>query len=575
MKPRFDFISTLLILTLMLLSSAAQVAKANELLFSLNGSWHFTPDRFANEQQAIKADFRQWDRLAVPGNWDTTEKYANYRGKAYYQKSFMLPTGWAGKNLRLKFDAVYQTAKVWLNGHYLGSHNGGYTPFEFTISDYVDKKGANSLLVMADNSYHRGAWWPWGGISRDVTLFADDVARIVYQHINAVPDFEQQKVDFEILYQLQNYSDQPLELAIESQLAGQNYRKSVLLKNKQQAVSHQFSLPLSQVNLWDLNSPYLYTASSRLTLNNQLIDQKVDEFGIRKIAVVGEKILLNNREIRLNGLNRVHDHPVYGNTEPADLVAADMQDLKTLGARFSRLMHAPLAKNILQWCDRNGYLLVQEIPVWGDDDPQTFANNPVTKGWLDEMIKRDFNHPSVIGWSVGNELRDPAPPWGKKTLTDDQFAYVESMLEHLDTLDPNRLKTYVSLTAFSSLANKTNEPFDKLDFISINSYGNLLKKVASTHKNFPGKPIFVSEVGTKQIGAGESADLDEALLSDLRQLKSYPYVVGFSLWSYNDYRSDYKGTPESGFRAWGVVDEQRNKKAAYFSLQKLFEYWAD
>ena len=117
-----------------------------------------------NEKDIIKASFSEWDTIKVPGNWDTRKRYSEYVGKGYYQKEFSIPTSWKNKQIRLQFDAVYETAKVWLNGQLLGKHVGGYTPFEFNITDKINANEPNSVLVMADNTYKRGAWWAWGGI---------------------------------------------------------------------------------------------------------------------------------------------------------------------------------------------------------------------------------------------------------------------------------------------------------------------------------------------------------------------------------------------------------------------------
>lgn len=562
-----------------------QYALSASATLSLNGVWKFSNQSYVEPSDVLKANYEKWDAISVPGNWDATEKYRDHSGKAYYQKSFVIDKQtankhWRGKNIQLRFDAVYQTAKVWLNGHYLGQHIGGYTPFEFDIFSLLQLDGINSLVVMADNSYQRGAWWAWGGISRKVSIKAYDESRLLYQHISAEPDFESNIVNFTIKYKLQNHTDKEITVRLNSSITGTaNQLKTTIQharipKNSSIIHTHKFVEALPKYKLWDTDEAKLYTLETNLLLSNKVIDTQQDQFGIRKFEVRGEQFYLNNQAVRFNGLNRVHDHPDFGNTEPSALVLKDMQDIKSLGATMSRLMHAPSAPNLLDICDQLGYLVIGEIPVWGDDDPQSFPNNPLTKQWLSEMIERDFNHPAIIGWSVGNELRDPKPDWAKKTLTPEQLGYINSMLDHVKTLDPGRLTTYVSLTAFNEPANISNEPYDKVDFISINSYSDPVKLVKATYNTFSGKPIFLSEVGLSQIGAGEDAALDPKLLKSLRELKQLPYVAGFSIWAYNDYRSNYKGTPDSGYREWGVVDAYRNKKPAYFQLKELFQYWS-
>lgn len=541
---------------------------------SLNGTWQFFATDSVSEQNILENTSITWDSLTVPGNWDTTEKYSEYVGKGYYQRSFTVPESWKGKQIRVEFGAVYQTSKVWVNGKLLGTHVGGYTPFEYNITDNVVYGSENKIVVMANNTYKRGAWWAWGGISRDVTLKTNNDLRIVNQHITAVPNFKTQKIAFVIAYKVQNNGDVVESVTLTTDLSAEGNKmiskeqNIEITPNSIESYSIAFETLLDDFKLWDLESPNLYTAVT--TLNNT-VDVKQDNFGVRKIEAKGEQLLLNNKPLYANGLNRVHDHPDFGNTEPDSLVVYDMKDIMALGGRMSRLMHAPLSKNILDFCDANGFLLIEEIPVWGDDDIQTFKNNPQTKAWLKELITRDYNHPSVIGWSVGNELRqnDSIAPWGEKILTQDQFEYVNSMLDYVQELDSTRLKTYVGLTTYQG-GNMTNEPYEKLDLICINSYSNAFYAVETTNLRFPNKPIFVSEIGLRQIGSAPDGELTEELVRQIQDLKELPYVVGSSLWSYNDYRSNYKGTPESGFREWGVVDEKRQPKKAYQQIKELY-----
>ncbi|MDO6801340.1 glycoside hydrolase family 2 TIM barrel-domain containing protein [Wenyingzhuangia sp. 1_MG-2023] len=542
---------------------------------SLNGNWQFLASNEVAETNVLTQDYKQWDTLKVPGNWDTRKRYAEYVGKGYYQKNFKLPTNWQGKQVRLKFGAVYQTAKVWLNGEFLGTHVGGYLPFEFNITQKVKKKAVNSVVVMADNTIKRGAWWAWGGISREVFLEANESVRMVYQHIASVPNFKTKEVVFSIKYKIENNGNSLAKVAIASIIKDvvklEDKELSIKAGEVKETVIH-FTKKLSDVKLWHFDHPNLYQLTSELLIKGKLQDVATDNFGVRKFEVIGEQFYLNNQPVRMNGVNRVHDHPDYGNTEPDHLITQDLLDIKSLGCNFSRLMHAPLSKNILEFCDKNGFLLVEEIPVWGDQDPNSIPNNPLTKQWMKTMIERDFNHPSVVAWSVGNELRNPEGAWSTKALTADQYGYVDSMLDYVAELDTTRLKTYVTITSYRKGEIGT-EPYEKVDFISMNSYGNAPVLAEKTHEKFPGKPIFISEIGIGQIGPAPEGGLSDRLVGYLKELKKYPYVTGVSLWSYNDYRSNYKGTPASGFREWGIVDERRTKKKAYQQLKEIYKEW--
>ncbi len=558
---------------LIVLIALYTLASEAQQSIGLNGQWQFFASNTITEDKILSDSSLVWHSMIVPGNWDAQEKYSSYVGKGYYKRCFEWSHKWKDKQLRIRFRAVYQRSKVWLNGHYIGEHIGGYTPFEFNITEYINTDKPNTLLVMADNSYKRGAWWAWGGISRDVSIVPNNVIRLVYQHIEAIPNFSSETIDFKLKYKLENNSKQNESVQVLSKIEDKQVASFKLKLKPGQIKQHEvsFSTDLSAYDLWDVDHPILHLLSSDLNQGKEVVDSRQDKFGIRKIEARGEQLFLNNKAIKMNGLNRVHDHPENGNTEPDHLVISDMEDIKSLGCDFSRLMHAPLAENILNWCDSVGFLLIEEIPVWGDDDPNAFADNPLTKQWLKEMIERDFNHPCVVGWSVANELRDSVPDWPQKTLTPDQTAYLTSMLNYVDELDTTRLKTYVSLTAYNKTANFKNEPIADVDLICLNSYGNSAQAARNAHNNFSGKPIFMTEVGRTQIGPYPEAKLGDDLIGYMNEMLKMPYVVGISYWCYNDYRSNFKGTPASGYREWGIVDEYRRPKAAYQQLKAVYE----
>ena len=187
-----------------------QASESSEWAQSLNGQWHFTTN----------ADAVTWGSINVPGNWSTLPADSTYKGKGWYRREFVASTDWSGKHIRLKFDAVYHDATVTLNGKELGSHSGGYTPFEFDVTDVVKLGATNSVTVCADSTYRRGAWWHWGGISRSVTLIANDDARIVWQHIRSEPELQAGTAKIFVRYKLANAGAKPVEVSLASTIDG-------------------------------------------------------------------------------------------------------------------------------------------------------------------------------------------------------------------------------------------------------------------------------------------------------------------------------------------------------------------
>ena len=541
-------------------ASAAEVRPAGEVRQSLNGEWAFTIDPAKAEHAG-----GEWDRITVPGNWDTLPAYSTHKGKGWYQRSFTVPAGWAGKHVRLRFEAVYHKAQVTLNGRVLGEHVGGYTPFEFDVTDQLDYSGPNTVTVCADNTYRRGAWWAWGGISREVNLVANDDVRILWQHIRTEPDLKAGTATVFVQYKIENSGGTSVKVALASAIrpvAAANLSADVTLApNSVQLVDLSIALSAADVRLWHFDHPELYSLDTRVSVAGQVEHTKTDRFGIRKVEVTPEGLFLNGEHIRVPGFNRVSDSNQFGSTEPDELVRKDVDLMKQAGAVFSRLMHTPQAPNLLDYLDEKGMMIFAEIPVWGGGDPEMIKDNPRTKQWLAEMVERDYNHPSIVGWSVGNEL------WG-------HYAYVASMESYVrKELDPHRLVGYVSNTATNSGYVPSNDPITVSDLAMINSYGGargtFVSSAPAVRKKWPEKPIFYSEYGTHQIGASLTAKIPQ-IDAIWAEIAHDPYVIGGALWTFNDYRSDFKGTPASGNREWGVVDVERRPKAAYWQIRKLY-----
>ena len=574
------------IIFLMLLTGATSLYAQNSKSFeqngfeefSLNGTWQFTVDSLLSRSDAwTKPGYKstRWDQRSVPGNWDTENAYANFKGTGYYRKAFTVPSTWKASKMRLNFGAVYQTTEVWLNGNYLGKHIGGYTPFEFNVSDIIQAGQTNTIALSANNEYGHGAWWHWGGISREVKLVRNNDQRIVWQHIVAEPDLANGQASVNASIKVANHSGSTfsgtLTAAIPECRTCEPIEVEVLVPANDETTTHlSFNLSPNEVKLWDFGNPNLYQLQSVLkaSVNTTPIHSVVDQFGIRKIEAKGDQLLLNGEAIHLNGFNRVADHRAYGQTEPDHVVKFDIDAMKAMGGNFTRIMHYPQATNLLDYCDEVGMLLIEEIPVWGKGNPELTPDNPLTKQWLREMIERDYNHPSVVGWSVANEIAD-GDLEGRK-MSPKVYDYVKTMLAYVHSLDSSRLKTYVSFTV-GNAEKPGDDPADLCDIVCFNSYGDAASVAKKCHKLWPNKPLFVSEIGLGQIGLEpDEAVLAESLKTAIKDLKKLDYVVGSSLWTYNDYRSRYDGTPASQNRAWGVYNVWRQPKQGARQIQNLY-----
>ncbi|WP_373514599.1 glycoside hydrolase family 2 protein, partial [Persicitalea sp.] len=361
------------------LSLAAQpvssFAQSGSAEFSLNGAWHFTDDSLLSKTQEWTQpnyESEQWDQLPVPGNWDTENAYANFTGTGYYRKAFTLPMDWKGSEIRLCFGAVYQTSEVWLNGQYLGKHVGGYTPFEFDVTGIIQPGQNNTIALSANNEYGYGAWWHWGGISREVKLVRNNDQRIVWQHIVAEPDLETGQATVNASIRIANQSDREFSGVLVSSIqecanCPSSETEVTVPARGEASTKVAFALAQEEVRLWDFDNPHLYQLHTTLKAkkDNNTVHTSTDRFGIRKIEARGDKLLLNGEAVHLNGFNRVADHRAYGQTEPDHIVKFDIDAMKAMGCNFTRIMHYPQATNLLDYCDEVGMLLIEEIPVWG------------------------------------------------------------------------------------------------------------------------------------------------------------------------------------------------------------------
>ena len=546
---------------------------------SLNGSWSFSTDTdIAKNNNWIKPNFpiKNWDNLLIPGNWDTENKYAHFVGTAYYRKAFSVPSSWKQSSVILAFDAVYQKASVWINGIYLGEHVGGYTPFRFDISKYVHYDRENIIALTANNEYGRGAWWHWGGISGDVNLVRHNKQYIVLQHITAEPNLQDGSAHLSIKIKIKNSSNKEFQGLLNANVInlqngydiGLLSKHSISIEPNSEKTEHlKFKIQPEDVQIWDVTSPNLYKLYTRLQTSDSLIHKKEDRFGIRKVETNGSSLLLNGKKVNFKGFNRIADHRAYGQTEPDELVKFDIDAMKSMGCDFTRINHHPQSKTVLDYCDEVGMLLIQEIPVW-QDDPHLYPDNLEAKTWFEELIDRDYNHPSVIGWSVGNEIHDGTLEG--RQMSPRVYGYVESMINHVKKIDSTRLTTYVSFTV-GKATGLGMDPADVCDIISFTSYGDASKVAKRVHEVWPNKPIFVAEIGLKQFDKNPSkASLPSNLIRSIQNTQALDYVCGISLWTYNDYRSTYKGTPPAEARTWGVYNVWRQPKPAAYEIQKIF-----
>jgi beta-glucuronidase len=583
----------------------------------LSGEWCFSidKDRVGEGQGWANPNFddSSWATVKVPHTWNVMPEYSEYEGFAWYRRTFTVPIESQTAHLRLRFEAVFYLARIWLNGQYLGQHEGGYSPFEFDVTSFIKSGEENVVAVQVDNLRATNRipvvirpdwsfdWWNYGGITRAVSLEITSRAYISRQQIISVPyltgidEADSAKVTASIT--ISNTSDGTLDGTIQADLLDDANSQSVLSSPVSTGISIsannstevQMDVAIPSPKLWHFDHPNLYRWSvSLLDANGQILHANEVTIGIRSVELKQGYFYLNGEPVRLVGVTRHADYPGQGSAETITAMAADYDDLKTLNEVFSRPVHYPQHRFILDYADRNGILLIPEVPAWQLTQEQMYSEQirELEKQQLQEMIAEGFNHPSVWAWSVGNEI---------ESNTGSGLEFVKEMVAYVQSLDSTRP------VGFASNRLGSQPWFDATavsDFVMMNQYfgtwvgpkQGLGPALDLVHKTWPEKTIIISEYGfephwnvlwgppTSDLNADDyyfvsddtSSDSEEAdiirrqlITEQLEIFRSKPFVAGAIFWTYQDYRT------RSNF-VMGLVDFNRNRRGSWEVLREEY-----
>jgi len=557
---------------------------------SLSGEWKFAldPVDVGVEQEWFKPGLalERWDKVVVPHCFSADPRYRNFTGPTWYLRKFVQPGTTEGARTFVRFEAAFYRTKVWLNGKLLGEHEGGYTPFEFDVTGLLTEQ--NELAVRVDNSWDTttipgaktrvdyqseniGQLFPWinyGGITRNVALITRPALYVDKVKIVATPDLVAGTARLSVAAFVRNQSSQnwngndlkvavthhgekiPVTLQVASQTVAARTDGSVRI---------EATLTKEQVRLWSLDAPELYEAE--LTAGE---DSVRTTFGIRSIEVRGTKLLLNGEPIALGGANRPLDVPGHGSTEPRELLEKDLTLMKAAGMVLSRIAHYPVSTALLDWADRHGMLIIAEAGNW-QMTPVQMANPSMRakfQSQMREMVERDWNHPSVIAWSVGNEYQ---------SHTDEGKAWTKDMYAFAKSLDATRLVTFAGYMVHRPPVKRADDDASQyVDFISVNIYDNHLEALRKVHALYPDKAVYVSEFGQRADAVKSESERVNYLRAAMEAFRQCDFVIGASVWTFNDYESMFPGSNANGYRPWGLVTPGREPREMYHAWQKEF-----
>lgn len=530
---------------------------------SLDGAWRFRLDR----EEA-------WREVTVPHTWQVEPGCTEYYGPAVYERSFFAPGRWAACAVRIRFEAVYHSARVEINGKLVGEHlRKGYTPFTLDITPHVRVGAVNTIRVRVDNSFDgamlpRGRSSDWahdGGLFRPVSMLITPHVFIERIEIDAPGAVSVRAV-------IRNSGSSP---ASGSLLCGVEDVEVSARYNIARGAASVVSLPpirLSNPKLWHFDDPHLYEAKVRLDNGHEYSDT----FGIRTIETRDNGFYLNGERVRLMGVERMAgSNPEFGMAEPSHWIDHDHADMQELNCVYTRV-HWPQDRRVLDYCDRNGILIQTEVPAWGPKTFEGMKGEPSAEimenglGQLREMVAEARNHPCIFSWGLCNEINGQNPP---------AAAFVRRMYQEAKKLDPTRLATYASHSLFKT---PEKDVAGELDYVMFNEYygswqkggpEDLQRTLDAIHRAFPNKALVISEYGYCACTAERPEDdgkRTQVLFDHDRVFRDRPWVAGLIFFCYNDYRTHIgdKGIGAAKQRVHGVVDLYGARKPSFEALRR-------
>lgn len=415
---------------------------------SFNDHWRFYLGEL-NGAEAVSYNDSSWDDVTLPHDYSIDQGFSTAApaeqesgyvlgGTGWYRKSFTLDESMQGKTVSIDFDGVYMNATVYLNGEKLGTHPYGYTPFSFVLPQDKLKFGSeeNVITVKVDHKQPSSRWYSGSGIYRDVKLTVADPVHVAnYGTTVTTPDIESGKGTVSVVTEVQNDSSEAADVSIKQTVyeKGSDVPAAEGEKTKVQSVAAgktariEASVTVADPKLWDTENPNLYTVKTEVYVGDTLKDSYHSDFGFRWVNFTTEKgFYLNGKNIKLHGVSMHHDQGSLGSEAWERSVERQVQELKQMGVNAIRVTHNPASQVLIDVCNREGIMLVEEaFDCWlsgkaGNTEDygkwfyQTIeSGNQIVNGregekWaefdLKAMVRRGRNNPSIIMWSLGNEI---------------------------------------------------------------------------------------------------------------------------------------------------------------------------
>ncbi|SFG99957.1 glycoside hydrolase family 2 TIM barrel-domain containing protein [Pedobacter insulae] len=595
-----------LLITLIILTS---VARAQERIsLSANSDWQFYKGKLS--YPALLTQQISWEKVQIPHSWNTTDVNDDvpgyYRGSGWYKKHLVIPANWKNRKVFLSFEGANQTTVIFVNGKKAGTHIGGYTGFNVDVSPFLrfDQNGKNEITIQVDNRYNANIpplsadFTFFGGLYRDVYL---TVAGKTHFNIDkyggkgvfiTTPLVSDEKASVSIKGDINNAAENVTELIVTATL---KYKNRVIAEQKKQLKSDgltHFELNFEEINnpkLWSPTEPNLYQliTTIRNAKTGELLDQVSNPLGFRWFKFDAAKgFFLNGKPLKLIGASRHQDYKNLGNAVGDEIAIKDVRLLKEMGGNFLRVAHYPQDPAVLAACDQLGLLAAVEIPVVNAiTETEAFANN--SKNMQREMIRQNYNHPSVIIWAYMNEVLLRPPFANDSTRREVYFKNVFKLAQELENLtreeDPNR---YTMIPNHGNFALYNRIGLTKIPMLVgwnlyqgwyTGKYTGFATFLDMHHRLLPDKPLLVTEYGAdadSRIHSEQPLRFDKSVEYAVQYHEFYlkamlerPFVAAAMAWNLADFNSEERVETDPHINNKGLLTIDRKPKDTYLFYQ--------
>lgn len=545
------------------------VANTDDHTIDLNGSWEFNPKPDQNFWKKEKG--KNWESIVVPGEW-VMQGYEVSKGEyAGYIRTFEVLPSWESSRVKLKCEAIFSECEIWINGKPIGRHLGGFTPFEFDVTDQVNTgKNVISIKVRSESladtlsSASKYAVHTLGGITRSIWLLALPDVNVSSFHISTTFDMAYENANLNIDLKLSNESKLAHAVKVSFKLRDDKGQDISLGKkntsrnidiNQWSAHKHKVNFEVKNPKKWDPEHPNLYNLECIIEMDGNIIQKTTRRFGFREIEVRGSRVFVNDKPIKLKGVCRHEVHPKQGRSLIGNIWEKDVKIFKQGNVNYIRTSHYPPNEKLLEACDELGLFVEVEAPFcWAQKGPVNDENyfDAILRPTL-EMVERDRSHPSVLHWSLANEshdfdelfktsadlikVADPSRPrifsqWGPQA----DNGYLELTNHHYP--GPDGAQKYV----------KSERPIVFDEYCHLNAYNRFELMTDPGLRDFWG----------------------EGFYEMWEDMYNTPSILGGALWAGVD-DTFFLPTGESvGYGTWGPIDSWRRMKPEFFHMKKVY-----